>query len=336
MPPHSAHSHLASHLASPLAIYDTDFAPNVGCLASPHHFLSPRTVEQLGEQLTGLDSATLRVSMPSTRHTPREDGEEAAAACLSARMQHAHTDPGSRLSARSGGSARSAAGSCSVADRLSGRSSSSALSGGSESVARAVYEAIGGLATLAAAAPPGRGKRSRGEQSGGDEIAEEGYEGAGVAERRKPIGMANLHVPNSNNSADPPSAAGSASAGRPSFSGHPSPRSCVIPVSGGSSGSGGSYGSWGSAVFSSSGIGSGGRSSQPTSARSVELAALVSPALGVLGCTLGTMSPKVACASPSKLSRADVENTSPHRSPQGRRAPSVGGQPTAQTGVVAC
>jgi hypothetical protein len=47
-----------SHVASPLAIYDSDFQ-QAGCLSSPHHFLSPRTFEQLQADGAALPSAAL-------------------------------------------------------------------------------------------------------------------------------------------------------------------------------------------------------------------------------------------------------------------------------------
>ena len=319
-------AHLASHLASPLAIYDSDFAPHSGCLSSPHHFLSPRTVEQLNAE-GGLTSAELQVA---------ESGEEAAAACLSGRLAlgggngtHTRSLPnlhgpsllsaGSRRklppvsappSYRQGGhpvfkgaaaaaaavAAAAAAASAAASPRPSSASSkgegkllppgvasaSSSLSSGARSaadLAASVYEAIGGLATLAAAAPPAAQSR-RGEKrarldpyratSTGE--VDEGYEGAGISERRKPAGLGNLRLPTTNSCAPP---AGTVTV-------RPLPHSAgAQPSSSSSDHSSGQHSHL--SLASSSALGT---SADPTpaSARSVtDIAALVSPAIAGLG-----------------------------------------------------
>lgn len=286
--------HLASQLASPLAIYDSDFAPGSGCLSSPRHFLSPRTVEQLHSE-GGLSSGDLRLSSHSHGSHPsaraRDEGEEAAAACLSARMDHSAL-PSATAAGES--SSSSSAVPKPLASTVSGAAPPAAtttLNSGSgprsaADVAVAVYEALGGLATLAAAAPRrAAGKRSRdntcepGSVADDEAEMEPGYEGAGVSERRKPAGLGNLFLPNANGA--------SAIAGP-----RPSPR--ALPVSAGSSAAGSvSHSSVDeSVVFSSSTAGENGGCtsavgtgcmSMPGTARSIELAALVSPALGALG-----------------------------------------------------
>ena len=296
LPPHLT-SQPASALASPLAIYESDFAPSSGCLSSPHHFLSPRTVEQLHSE-GGLSSGELRLSSHSSRKgsakgsakagvaggsdpsSAREEGEEAAAACLSARMSTTTTAGGAAAASSSTGAAQ---------QPRSARTATAAL-------AESVYDAIGGLATLAAAAPPAA-SRSDGLTAKRTRMATElepGYEGAGVSERRKPAGLGNLALP-------------SACAGNEASVAGPSPR--VMPVgsagsSGNASSTSGSDGvlsslakgvSTSNATTSSNGSTSCGahtatsvfdqmsQSAPPYSARTVELAALVSPALGALG-----------------------------------------------------
>ena len=303
----------------------TRTSPPTGCLSSPHHFLSPRTVEQLNAE-GGLTSAELQVA---------ESGEEAAAAASRAASRsgvatgtHTRSLPnlhgpsllsaGSRRklppvsappSYRQGGhpvfkgaaaaaaaAAAVAAASAAASPRPSSASSkgegkllppgvasaSSSLSSGARSaadLAASVYEAIGGLATLAAAAPPAAQSR-RGEKrarldpyratSTGE--VDEGYEGAGISERRKPAGLGNLRLPTTNSCAPP---AGTVTV-------RPLPHSAgAQPSSSSSDHSSGQHSHL--SLASSSALGT---SADPTpaSARSVtDIAALVSPAIAGLG-----------------------------------------------------
>ena len=297
-PPHepilTLPAHLASHLASPLAIYDTDFDKHSGCLSSPHHFLSPRTVEQLNAE-GGLSSAELRAVFV------REEGEEAAAACLSGRMQlpshtsHTRSQPNLHAPTRSGipnlGAASRLPGPLSAPPRIhcaappgsaavppppapSAASSGSSGTRSAVDMAESVYEAIGGLATLAAAAPaPRPGKRARLDpyRATASGEVDPGFAGAGVSERRKPAGLCNLQLPSANSSAPAvssslrpmPFSAGSAgssshsssSAGVVAFAAVVDPFPTAMPFAG-----------------------------PPASARTVaEIASLVSPAFGTLG-----------------------------------------------------
>jgi len=216
---------------APLAIYESDFSSG-GCLASPHHFLSPRSVEQL----ISVDNLPLSALLGShtALPTPRDEADGVAALLECSEVGRVSAPVSARSELAAGG-----------------------LGIDSGAVAAAVYEALGASAcggpSLAAAAPPAAhdascvtGKRPRIMQigSGTDIAQEEGFAGAGVAERRKPTGLGNLMI------------------GAPSSEPLPEGNSSfeILSMVGSSSASDAS-------------------TSLPWSARSTDLAALVSPAM---------------------------------------------------------
>jgi len=209
----------ASHLASPLAIYNSDFEQS-GCLSSPHHFLSPRTFEQLQADGAGLPSAALLSGLlPSAGHvlpgisatqpsahssrgskppTPRDEADGAAAL-----LGMSTSQPSSAKSSGLGsaGSHLSQPNCGSVVFGADGKANAA-------DVAAMVYDALGGAGgarlqepALAAAAPAvSSAKRQRSAARASPLVpgaaleTEQGYEGAGMAERRKPSGLGNLMI----------------------------------------------------------------------------------------------------------------------------------------------